>query len=105
MAVIGRVESAAGLLEFARMTLPDVVIVGLSEPELPAQCLELMAGNSPLMVLGIEQHGGLAHLYQMRPQHFELGEVAPHDLVGHIRTAVQRSPGFDAWRVIRQSQQ
>ncbi len=88
------------------MTVPDVVIVGVSEPELPAECLELMAENSALTVLGIQQHGGLAHLYQMRPQHFELGEVAPHEVVGHIRTAVHRNPVHSTHgAVIPQSQQ
>jgi hypothetical protein len=93
MAVIARVGSVAGLLEFAQMTPPEVVIVGLSEPELPPQCLQLMTENTALTVLGLQQNGDRAHLYQMRPQHFELGGVTPNDLIGYIRTAVQGDPG------------
>jgi hypothetical protein len=92
MAVIGRLESPSQLSELARMTMPDVVIVGISEPELPPQCLDLMMEHGALTVLGVEQQHGLAHLYQMRPEHSELGELAPNDLIGHIRVAAHRSP-------------
>ena len=93
MAVIGRLESLSELAGLAKMTIPDVVIVGVSEPELPPQCLDLMLQDATLTVLGVEQQHGLAHLYQMRPEHSELGEVAPDDLVGHIRNAIHHSPG------------
>jgi hypothetical protein len=93
MAVIGRLESLSQLSGLASMTMPDVVIVGIPDPELPPQCLDLMLEHGTLTVLGVEQQHGLAHLYQMRPEHSELGEVAPSDLVGHIRDAIHHSPG------------
>ena len=93
MAVIGRLDSPSQLLGVAGTTMPDVVVVGFSKPELPPQCLDLMVEHGALTVLGVEQQRGQAHLYQMRPEHFELGEVAPDDLVVHIRSAVRRRLG------------
>jgi chemotaxis response regulator CheB len=92
MAVIGRLESPSQLLELAKMTMPDVVIVGFVTPELPPQCLDLMVEHCALTVLGVEQQHGRGHLYRMRPEHSELGEVTANDLVGQIRTAVHQSP-------------
>jgi chemotaxis response regulator CheB len=99
MVVVARLDSTAALLRVTRMTSPDVVIVGLTEPELPPPCLELLAENAGLTVLGVHKGPGVAHLYQLRPCHLELGEIAPEDLVKEIRTAAEASV-FSKWRAI-----
>ncbi len=103
MLIVARLHSSADLPQVTRMTAPDVVILGLTEPDLPAQCLDLFAENAGLTVLGVQKRHGVAHLYQLRPQHLELGEVAPDDLLSEIRTAVETSP-FAKWRAIPPSQ-
>ncbi len=86
------------------MTAPDVVMVGMAESELPRECVALFADNCAVTVLGFQQHRGLAHLYQVRPQRLELGEVAPQELVRHIRSAVRQPSELTTWRAIPQSQ-
>lgn len=103
MVVVGRLDSSTGLLDFARMTAPDVVIVGLDQPDLPPDCLALFAENGALTVLGLQSQDGLANLYQLRPRRFELGDLAPQDLVSEIRRAA-RPPFLPAWRAIPRSQ-
>jgi hypothetical protein len=105
MVVVGRVESSAELLDCARRTAPDVVVVGLDQPELPADCAALFAESVTLTVLGVRREQGVAHLYQLRPHHEELGEVAPQDLVCHIRSATNRHSFSSGWQLTRQSPQ
>jgi len=102
MVIVGRLRSSTGLLELARMTAPDVVMMELADAELPTGCLALFAENASVTVLGLEKEGGLAHLYQLHPDHHELGEVAPEDLVSQIRFAARRPP-FSEWRATPQS--
>lgn len=103
MVVVGRVQTSSALAQVTGMAPPDVVIVGLTDPELSTQCLDLFAENVGLTVLGVQKKRGVAHLYQLRPHHIELGEVAPEDLVSEIRTAAGTSP-FSKWRAIPPSQ-
>ena len=103
MLIVARLHSSAALLQVTQMTAPDVVIVGVTEPDLPAQCLDLFAQNAGLTVLGVQKGLGVAHLYQLRPYHLELGEVAPDEIVTEIRTAAEASP-FSKWRAIPPSQ-
>jgi len=104
MVVVARLQSSTALLQAARTTAPDVVIMGIAEPELPARCLDLFAENTAVTVLGVQRRHGVAHLCQLRPHHRELGEMAPEDLVSEIRNAAHASP-FGKWRAIRPSQQ
>jgi hypothetical protein len=103
MFIVARLDSSTDLPRVTRMTTPDVVIVGLTEPDLPAHCVELFTENVGLTVLGIQKRRGVAHLYQLRPYQLELGEVAPDDLVSAIRTAAVTSP-FSKWRAIPRSE-
>jgi DNA-binding NarL/FixJ family response regulator len=103
MVVVGRVQTSTALAQVTSIAPPDVVIVGLSDSELSTQFLDLFAENVGLTVLGVQKRRGVAHLYQLRPHHIELGEVAPEDLVSEIRTAAGTSP-FSKWRAIPPSQ-
>jgi hypothetical protein len=98
MAVVGRVESAAGLLELARMTAPDVVVVGMDAPELAPEQLAVFGQQPGLTVLGVQRAGALAHLYRLRPEHLELGAVAADDLVDQIRQSRMHAPWASPWR-------
>lgn len=103
MLIVARLDSSADLAQATRMMAPDVVIVGLTEPELPAPCLDMFTENVGLTVLGVQKRRGVAHLYQLRPYQLELGDVAPEDLVSEIRTAAATSP-LSQWRAIPRSQ-
>ncbi|HUA45452.1 MAG TPA: hypothetical protein VMA77_09515 [Solirubrobacteraceae bacterium] len=84
------------------MTAPDVVVVGMAGQELPPDCLALFTENASLTVFGMEKKYGLAHLYQLRPYHHELGAAAPEELVSQIRFAGRRRE-FSQWRATPQS--
>ena len=89
MAVVGRAASLGDLLELARSTEPDAVVVGLHDSELPYACLELLLERPRVKVLGIAEQEGRAYLYELRPEQVEIGEVSPDEVVDMIRTAVQ----------------
>ena len=90
MAVVGRGSSLEHLVELARETEPDVVVVGLERPGLPRDCLALLLDRPRVRILGIEAHEGLAWLYELRPEQIEIGEVSPEEVVGSIRDAARR---------------
>jgi DNA-binding NarL/FixJ family response regulator len=92
MLVVARLRSSSTLPRAARRTAPDVVIMGMTGPELPPECMELFGENLTLTVLGVQKRQGLAHLYQLRPYHRELGEVAPDELLREIRNATDVAP-------------
>jgi hypothetical protein len=94
MGVVGRTASLDELLELARATDPDVVIVGLHDGELPAACVELLLERPRVKVLGIEEQHGHAQLYELRPEQVEIGEVSPDEVIDTIRAAVLRPSAF-----------
>jgi hypothetical protein len=93
MVVVGRAVEGArspdALLELARTSAPDVVVLGLPETELSAHCLPLLAEQRGLSVLALEASRGIAHVYQLRPHHIELGAVSPDDMATAIRRAAR----------------
>jgi DNA-binding NarL/FixJ family response regulator len=103
MVVVDRLHTPAALAQITSSPPPDVVVVGMTDDELSTQFLDLLAENAGLTVLGVQKRRGVAHLYQLRPYHAELGEVAPEDLVSEIRTAAETSL-FSKWRAIPRSQ-
>jgi len=94
MGVVGRTAALDDLLELARATEPDVVIVGLHDSRLPSPCLDLLLERPRVKVLGIEEQEGRAQLYELRPEQVELGEVSPEEVVHSIRAAVLRPAPF-----------
>jgi DNA-binding NarL/FixJ family response regulator len=90
MAVVGSASSLGELLELARSTDPDVVVVGLADADLPRDCLELLFERPHVSVLGIEAHEGRAWLYELRPEQIEIGEVSPDEVVDTIRLTARR---------------
>jgi chemotaxis response regulator CheB len=94
MGVVGRAASLGELYDVAQTTDPDVVIVGLHDAELPQACLDLLLERPRMKVLGIEEHGGHAQLYELRPEQVEIGEISPDEVVDTIRAAILRPTPF-----------
>jgi chemotaxis response regulator CheB len=94
MGVVGRAASLDELYDVAQAMDPDVVIVGLRDAELPQACLDLLLERPRMKVLGIEEHGGHAQLYELRPEQVEIGAVSPEEVVDTIRAAVFRPTPF-----------
>jgi DNA-binding NarL/FixJ family response regulator len=94
MAIVGHAASLGELVELARATEPDVVVVGLHNSELPTACRELLLERPRVKVLGIEEHEGHAYLYELRPEQVEIGEVSPDEVVDTIRAALLRPAPF-----------
>jgi DNA-binding NarL/FixJ family response regulator len=94
MGIVGRAASLDELHDLAQATDPDVVIVGLHDAELPQACLELLLERPRMKVLGIEEHGGNAQLYELLPEQVEIGEFSPDEVVDTIRAAVLRPTPF-----------
>ena len=94
MDVVGHAATVDDLLELARQTEPDVVIVGLHDSELPDECLDLLLERPRVKVLAIEEQGGRAQLFELRPEQIELGEVSPDEVVHSIRSAIRRPAAF-----------
>jgi DNA-binding NarL/FixJ family response regulator len=90
MEMVGSARSVRDLVELARRTKPDVVVVGLEGGELPRDCLEVLFDRPRTRMLGIEAHDGRAYLYELRPEQVEVGEVSPSGVVETIREAVRR---------------
>jgi DNA-binding NarL/FixJ family response regulator len=94
MGVVGRAASLDELHDVAQATDPDVVIVGLRDAELPQACLDLLLKRPRMKVLGIEERGGNAQLYELLPEQVEIGEFSPDEVVDTIRAAVLRPTPF-----------
>lgn len=94
MGVVGRAASLDDLHDVAQATDPDVVIVGLHDAELPQACLDLLLERPRLKVLGIQEHGGHAQLYELLPEQVEIGEFSPDEVVDTIRAALLRPTPF-----------
>jgi DNA-binding NarL/FixJ family response regulator len=90
MTVVGRAATSAGMADAARATHPQFVVVGLHGSELPQACRDLLAEQPRLRVLGIEADAGRAHLYELRPERVDIGEVSPADVVDAIRETAAR---------------
>jgi DNA-binding NarL/FixJ family response regulator len=94
MGVVGRAASLDELHDVAQATDPDVVIIGLHDAELPQACLDLLLERPRMKVLGIEEHGGHAQLFELLPEQVEIGEFSPDEVVDTIRAAVLRPTPF-----------
>lgn len=94
MSVVGRASSLDQLRPVALATAADVVIVGLHNAELPATYFELLLERPRMKVLAIEERGGHAWLYELRPERVAIGEVSPDEVVDTIRAAVLRPTPF-----------
>jgi DNA-binding NarL/FixJ family response regulator len=94
MGVVGT-TSLDELLDTARASEPDVVIVGIDAHNgLPDECVDLLLERPRVKVLAIEERAGHARLYELRPERVEIGDVSPEEVVESIRAAVLRPSPF-----------
>ena len=82
------VGEAAGFSELQRVVERgevDVVLLGLSDHELPAPYYRLLDAGARMRILAIADQGRLASLYELRPHRIRLGEGSPKDLLRFVR--------------------
>lgn len=84
--VLGR-SGNEELLETARRTRPDVVIVSLTDSTRPTVAESLLRQSPALRLLGVSRDQAHGFLYEMRPFSQPLGELSPDGLVSAIRGA------------------
>jgi DNA-binding NarL/FixJ family response regulator len=92
MEVVGVLETSDTLLEDARESRADVVILGLTDTELPGVCTELITAHPLMKVLAVAGDGRRVLLHELRPQTVSLGELSPEGLIDAVRTAVRAEP-------------
>ena len=91
MEVLRVLEKTDTLLRAVEESSADVVIVGLSDTELPRVCGDLVTANPHMKVLAVAGDGRRVFLHELRPHTVPLGEMSPAGLIDAIRAAV-RSP-------------
>lgn len=91
MVVVGIATSLAELLELVQRTGPDVIVVGLADHRLPAECLALLLERPQMKVLGLRPQDGRAFLFAVRLEQVDIGPVGPGGLVDAVREAVHGS--------------
>lgn len=83
------VDSGAALVEEARRTGVDLVVMGLRDREFPFEAQELLSEFPATKVLGIASEGRRAFSYEMRPQVIPLGELDGNRLVELVKEAAR----------------
>ena len=96
MVVVGRLPDLPGLMTEVSKTGAEVVVIGLPDSTLPAECDRLFDAYPHIRVLGIAADGRRAFLYEMRPHQSPLGEVSPERLVEVIRGSTRPSAAGQA---------
>lgn len=92
VALIGEAPTLVQLTSLVKQDGVDVVVLGLSGPELPASYYTLFDADARVRILAIANHGRKASLYELRPHRKVLGEGSPRELMQVIREQV-RSTG------------
>jgi hypothetical protein len=90
MCVVGEPHARQELATAAHVHTPELVIVGLEEERLPAECEAFLRDRARVKLLGIEAFDGRAVLYELRPERRSLGSVTQDEIVGAIRAAAGR---------------
>ena len=80
-------HAADQLLAGEKVDTPDVLIVGLDGPFIPAFCAPLLYGNPYLKVLAVSTTGHDTALYEMRPHKVALGNITASGLMDAIRSS------------------
>jgi DNA-binding NarL/FixJ family response regulator len=83
--IVGELAHDSALLTTSAHTAPDVVIVALTDGDLPASCSSLLYSQPRVRVLGLAQRGRDGFVWEMRPHRVPLGEMSPRTLLAAIR--------------------
>lgn len=87
VAVIGTAPSLEQLSEF---DTPDMVVVGVTDSDLPRGCMPLFGQRARVKVLGVELSSGHAYLHELQLVHRVYANVSARDIVDTIRAAASR---------------
>jgi hypothetical protein len=82
---VGDEISDDALLSGRAAEIADVVLVGADADRLPAECGLLLYARPGLRLLVMEEEGGGAVLYELRPRKVLLGDVSAASLADAIR--------------------
>jgi DNA-binding NarL/FixJ family response regulator len=97
--VIGKARNRSELRELTRRVRPDVIIIGVEEPNATAVGWDLYAGDPLVRVLGVVGEGRQTFVYELRLHRTALGELSPQELIAavrrmaHTRSASQTGSG------------
>lgn len=69
--------------------IADVILVEMRDDRVPALCGPVLHGSPGVKVLAIEDRGGQATLYELRPRRLPLGNISALDLRQAIRRAAE----------------
>lgn len=94
--LVGEASTLAGLTEIVQRREADVVILGLSESELPASYYALFEVDPLVRILTIADHGRMASLYELRASRMVLAEGSPQELLQIIQRQVRL--GDSLWK-------
>jgi hypothetical protein len=87
VAVIG---TAPSLEQLSEIDTPDVVIVGVTDSDLPNACVPLFGDLARVKVLGVELSSGHAYLHELQVVHREYANVSARDILDTIRSVARR---------------
>jgi DNA-binding NarL/FixJ family response regulator len=83
--LVGEASDLADLKRLLRAGGVDVVVLGLSDADLPATLYQLFEVDARVRILAIAAHGRSASLYELRPDRLPLGEGSPQELMQVVR--------------------
>jgi DNA-binding NarL/FixJ family response regulator len=92
VALVGEAPILVQLMPLVKQEGVDVVVLGLSGPDLPASYYTLFEADARVRILAIADQGRNASLYELRPHRKVLGQGSPRELMQMIREEV-RSTG------------
>jgi DNA-binding NarL/FixJ family response regulator len=93
LVVLSELPDPSSLVAAASATRAEVIVIGLPDGDLPAECGELLDAQPHVRVFGVGANGREAFLYQTRTHRIPLGEVSPLGLAEAIRAAVSTANG------------
>jgi DNA-binding NarL/FixJ family response regulator len=85
MQVVACLEDRQQMLSRVTETDAEVVVLGMSDGDLPDESLHVFEAHPHLRLFGVTADGRRAFLYELRPQRSALGEISPQGLVEAIR--------------------
>ena len=87
--VVGETSTLADLERLVNQRGVDVVMLGITDVDLPASHSTLFDVDPRVRILAIADHGRDASLYELRPHRMVLGQGSPSELMQVIRAQVR----------------
>jgi hypothetical protein len=87
LVVLGELPDCSNLVAAAVAARAEIIVIGLTDGDLPAECGELLDAQPHMRALGVEANGREAFLYESRTHRIPLGEESPQGFVQAMRRA------------------